>query len=92
MSDTIVDNKEGHRFEMAVGDDMAVAYYSIEGGKYVLLHTEVPLAISGQGVGSRLARLVFDEIDTRGARIIAKCPFMSAFAARHPEYNRLVDG
>jgi hypothetical protein len=24
--------------------------------------------------------------------VIAKCPFMSSFAARHPEYGVLLDG
>ena len=27
-----------------------------------------------------------------GKRVIAKCPFMSSYAARHPEYGALLDG
>jgi len=53
--DEIVDNIAMHRFEMLIGDDIAVAYYQEQDGSVVLLHTEVPQRFSGQGVGSRLA-------------------------------------
>jgi hypothetical protein len=29
--------------------------------------------------------------DVTGKRVIAKCPFMSSYAARHPEYGALLD-
>jgi predicted GNAT family acetyltransferase len=91
-SDEIVDNAAMHRFEMAVGEEMAVAYYQEADGRVVLLHTEVPQQLSGQGVGSRLARVVFETLKTRGRRVIAKCPFMSSYAAKHPEYLAILDG
>lgn len=58
----------------------------------MLLHTEVPQRFSGLGVGSRLAHAVFEELKGRGRRVIAKCPFMSGYAARHPEYLEMLDG
>jgi predicted GNAT family acetyltransferase len=88
----IVDNVGGHRFEMQIGDELTVSYYRIEDGRVVLLHTEVPQHYSGQGVGSRLARGTFDIIRARGQRVIAKCPFMAAYASRRPEYARMLDG
>jgi predicted GNAT family acetyltransferase len=57
-----------------------------------LIHTEVPQRYSGQGIGTRLAEAVFDEIRRSGRKAVAKCPFMSRFAARHPEYSRLLAG
>ncbi|WP_414735933.1 GNAT family N-acetyltransferase [Ensifer adhaerens] len=71
---------------------MAVAYYRYEDGRIVLTHTEVPQALSGQGSGTRLARGVFETLRQRQARIIAKCPFMAVFAAKHPEYSVMFDG
>jgi predicted GNAT family acetyltransferase len=91
-ADIIIDNAAMHRFEMPVGDDTAVAYYQEQDGRIVLLHTEVPQQLSGQGVGSRLARAVFDTLKTRGKRVVAKCPFMSAYATKHPEYLAMLDG
>ena len=90
--DKIVDNALMHRFELPVEDELAVAYYQEQDGRVVLLHTEVPQRLSGQGIGSRLAHAVFETLKARGLRVIAKCPFMSGYAARHPEYLALLDG
>jgi predicted GNAT family acetyltransferase len=57
-----------------------------------LTHTEVPQHLSGQGIGSRLAKGVFDALKGSGRRAVAKCPFMAAYASRHPEYAALLDG
>jgi predicted GNAT family acetyltransferase len=88
----VVDNPSEKRFEMAVGDALAVAYYKTEGGRTVLLHTEVPQALAGQGIGSKLARGVFETLRGRGARVVARCEFMAGYAARHPEYGAMLDG
>ena len=90
--DEIVDNAAMHRFEMLIGDDIAVAYYQEQDGRVVLLHTEVPQRFSDQGVGSRLAHIVFETLKARGRRVIAKCPFMSSYATKHPEYLSMLDG
>ena len=90
--DEIVDNEAMHRFEMAIEDDIAVAYYQELDGRIVLLHTEVPQQLSGQGIGSRLAHAVFETLKARGRRVIAKCPFMSTYATKHPEYLAMIDG
>jgi uncharacterized protein len=90
--DDIVDNVDMRRFEMPIGDDIAVSYYQVQDGRVVLLHTEVPQRFSGQGVGSRLAHAVFETLKARGRRVIAKCPFMSAYAAKHPQYLAMLDG
>ncbi|MBR1163660.1 N-acetyltransferase [Bradyrhizobium elkanii] len=48
--------------------------------------------MSGRGYGSRLAHGVFEALRRDGKRVMAKCPFMSSYAAQHPEYGSLVDG
>lgn len=93
MDAEIKDNPEKHRFELPLGGDaLAVTYYKEEDGRVVLLHTEVPQELSGQGIGSRLARGVFESLRAKGRRVIAKCPFMAAYASRHPEYLAMLDG
>ena len=87
----VVDNPSQHRFEMAIGDALAVAHYETEGGRVVLLHTEVPPELAGQGIGSKLARGVFETLRGRGARVVAKCEFMAGYATRHPEYAAMLE-
>ncbi|SDJ67110.1 hypothetical protein SAMN05216338_105921 [Bradyrhizobium sp. Rc2d] len=87
MESNIRDNPTMSRFEMPLGDDaLAVAYYKVEDGRVVLLHTEVPQELNGLGYGSRLAHGVFEALRRDGKRVVAKCRFMS-YAARHPEYG-----
>src|SRR3954465_10053218 len=81
----VVDNPSQHRFEMAIGDALAVAHYETEGGRVVLLHPEVPPELAGQGIGSKLARGVFETLRIRGARVVAKCEFLAAHAGPHPD-------
>lgn len=91
--DGIIDNAEDHRFELPIDAELsALTWYRIEDNRYILVHTEVPAEYSGQGLGSRLAHGIFERIKAKGMRAIAKCPFMSSYAARHPEYAQLLDG
>jgi predicted GNAT family acetyltransferase len=47
------DNPALRRFEMLLGDGaLAVAYYKVEDDRVVLVHTEVPQELSGQGAGA----------------------------------------
>jgi predicted GNAT family acetyltransferase len=92
MDRGVIDNPAQHRFELPVGDALAVAYYRLEGDRVVLLHTEVPGELAGKGIGSRLAQGAFESVRESGRKAVTKCPFMSAWVSRHPEYADLVAG
>jgi len=62
----------------------------MEGGRIALLHTEVPQAFAGHGIGRALVRLVLDEVRSRGLRIVPKCEFVDTYIRHHPEYADLV--
>jgi len=90
MPDIIRDNKTQHRFEMGARDDTAVAYYSLAPGVITLSHTEVPAALRGQGIASRLTRGVLEAARARGLKVVPRCSFVAAFMSRHPEFNDLL--
>ena len=93
MSSKVKENPEQHRFELPLGNDViAAAYYRIEDGHVVLVHTEVPQEFAGQGIGSQLASGVFDLLRQSGRKAVLRCPFMVKFFARHPEYADVVAG
>jgi predicted GNAT family acetyltransferase len=92
MEANVIDHQDVSRFELPLDGDVAVACYRLDGGRIVLTHTEVPPRFSGQGVGSRLAKGVFDAIRASGRKVVTQCPFMAAYAGRHPEYTDLLDG
>jgi predicted GNAT family acetyltransferase len=90
MPSAVRDNAELHRFELDAGGRTAVAYYQVSLGTITFTHTEVPQELSGQGIGSALARGALDTARAQGLKVVAKCPFIGAYIARHPEYGDLL--
>ena len=91
----VVLNAAKHRYELAIegSEEPAAAYFrDDEDGRRVLTHTEVPSEYSGQGIGSRLAKGVFDDARAKGLKLVLKCPFMGAWFARHTDYADVVAG
>lgn len=88
----VEDNPAEGRFELAIdgSHEIVAAYYRMQGDRIILTHTIVPGNFSGHGIGSQLARGVFDEIRWNSRQVILVCPFMTAFYARHPEYADIV--
>lgn len=86
----IRDNPAMSRFEMAVGDAVAFVAYRRDGNRMVLTHTEVPEAMSGRGVGSKLVRGVLDRLLREGVAVRPRCEFIAAYIERHLEYRDLL--
>ena len=90
MPNMVRNNTELHRFELDADGHMAVAYYRLSPGVITFTHTEVPNELSGRGMGSALARGALDIVRTQGLKVVAQCPFISAFMGKHPEFNDLL--
>ena len=90
MTDEVRDNREEHRFELTVEGQRAEAYYTLEGKGLTVTHTDVPQVLSGRDVGARLIKGALDQARTRGLKVKATCPFVSAYLGKHPEYGDLV--
>jgi predicted GNAT family acetyltransferase len=93
MHANVRENLRLRRFELPIANGViAAAYYRLEEGRVVLVHTEVPFEFSGQGIASCLARGTFDLLRQSGRKAIPQCSFMSQFLAKHTEYADLVAG
>ena len=84
------DNPATSRFEMASGDAVAFVEYMRAGDRIVLIHTEVPEALSGRGVGSKLVRGTLEAVRTEGLKVVPRCEFVAAYTERHSEYRDLL--
>lgn len=84
------DNAERHRFEMDVDGGVAFASYRADESVVVVTHTEVPAALNGRGLGSKLAAGMLDLIRASGRKVVPRCGFIAAFIHAHPEYQDLV--
>lgn len=93
MDSVVRENRDLNRFELQISEDeLAVAYYRIEGDNLVLIHTEVPYQHTGEGFGKRLADGVFLLLRASGRKATVKCGFMGRYVARHPDVLDLVTG
>jgi len=88
---TVHDNPERHRFEIDLGDAVAVAEYTLPEGIIMFTHTEVPPDHGGQGIGTALIRAGLKAARERGLKVIPICPFFAAYLQRHEEEQDLLD-
>jgi predicted GNAT family acetyltransferase len=89
----ITDAPERERYEAHLGGELAgVLEYIAKRGRIALIHTEVPPIYEGRGVGSALVRFALDDARRRGLRVIAVCPYVQSYLARHPQDDDIVIG
>lgn len=82
---TVKDNPARKRYELDVDGETAVVYYELSPAMITFTHTEVPKALEGRGVGSRLARGALEDARSRGLKIVPQCDFIRAYLEKHPE-------
>ncbi|HTX92627.1 MAG TPA: GNAT family N-acetyltransferase [Anaerolineales bacterium] len=86
----VTHNPEARRFELEAEGALSVLAYLLEPGRIVFTHTEVPPALEGRGLGSRLARAGLDYARANSLRVASTCSFMDHYLRKHPEYQDLL--
>ena len=86
----IIDNAAASRYEIHVGDEVAFAEYKKRGDVMIFVHTEVPSSLERRGLGGLLAQRGLDDARANGMRVLPRCPFVTSYIARHPEYRDLL--
>lgn len=79
------------RVEMTVADHLALIAIRQQGTRFAAVHTEVPAALRGKGIGDIMARALLDYIRREGLTVLPYCPFVAAYIKRHHDYADLVD-
>jgi uncharacterized protein len=84
------DNAAASRFELEVDGQTAFAIYRASPGRITITHTEVPRELRGRGFGSALVRGALERVRAQGLKVESRCPFVSAYLGKHPEFNDLL--
>ena len=90
MTDAVRNNPAEQRYELTVEGHLAATYYRIANGIITFFHTEVPDALAGRGVGSKLVKGALDQVRADGLKVVAQCPFVKAYIGKHAEYADLL--
>lgn len=86
----VVNDEGAGRFELHLDGHSAILTYRVVHGSIVLDHAEVPVAIEGRGVASRLAQAALEFARAKHLRVVPLCPFVSGYLRRHAEYQDLL--
>ncbi|HLA55849.1 MAG TPA: GNAT family N-acetyltransferase [Flavobacterium sp.] len=94
MDDDFGINEDKKRFELEVDGHTAFIEYIINKDKTIFLtHTEVPHALEGKGVGSRIVEKTLNYVKEHNYPLAPLCPFVAKYITKHPEWKSiLADG
>ena len=79
------DDAAGHRFLLEVESREAELVYRREGGRLVLVHTGVPDALSGRGIGGRLVAAAVERARRDELVLVPVCPYARRWLEKHPD-------
>jgi predicted GNAT family acetyltransferase len=85
VSDAPILNEAEGRFELVEDGVLAELTFRRNGSRLVLVHTGVPDALEGRGIGGRLVRAAVDHAIAEGLTIVPRCPFARSWLERHPD-------
>jgi predicted GNAT family acetyltransferase len=81
----ITDDTAHSRFVCVDGDAVAELIYEIDGDRMILIHTGVPDAFRGRGVGGALVTAALDRARAAGLTVLPWCPFARRWLREHPD-------
>jgi uncharacterized protein len=81
----VVDNTDRHRLEVRIDDHVAHLDYTLHDGRLTLVHTEVPEALGGRGLGGILVQAALDKAIAGGFVVVVVCPFAKSWLEKHPD-------
>jgi uncharacterized protein len=81
----VTDNQDESRLEIHEDGELAELVYRTRAGRLVLVHTEVPEALGGRGLGGQLVLAAIDKAAHDGTTLVPLCPFARGWLQRHSD-------
>jgi len=90
LSARVTNDRNQQRFQLSTESGLAFIDYTLEQGLYQLLHSEVPNALRGKGIGKVLVEQTFDLIAKEGRQAIAHCGFIKSVARSSDKWRDII--
>ena len=81
----VVDDAEHHRLVVRVDGEEAELVYRRSGARLILVHTGVPDAIGGRGIGGDLVRAAVERARSEDLTVVPLCPYARQWLEQHPD-------
>ena len=85
VSQSVVDNTAGEQLIIEMDGNTAWLEYKLRGARLHLLHTEVPEAFRGHGVGGQLVDAALAKARVEHLTIVPWCPYAREWLTEHPD-------
>lgn len=86
----VIHDTDNRRFKIVSDSHTAVLDYRQDGKTILFLHTGVPPALEGRGLGSKLVKAGLDYARANQLKVQSLCWFVDKYLDRHPEYADLL--
>lgn len=87
MKYEIKNNEVNMCFETFIEGHKAELVYRLSEGKIYLMHTWVPKAIGGKGVGVALVEYALRHVIKHNIPLVVYCPFVKKYIKIHPDWR-----
>jgi len=81
----VLDDVVNDRLVLDIDGAVAQLVYRRVGHRLILVHTEVPEALGGRGLGGRLVRRAVEKAVAEGLELVPWCPFARRWLQEHAE-------
>ncbi|HLL31480.1 MAG TPA: GNAT family N-acetyltransferase [Allosphingosinicella sp.] len=90
MAGEVRNNETANQYELEMDGRLALAAYRLRDGRITFTHTEVPEALEGQGIGSRLVKGALDDVRAQGLKVVPACAFVKHYIDTHAKEQDLL--
>jgi predicted GNAT family acetyltransferase len=81
----VIDDRVNERLVAEIDGHEAELVYRRNGSRFILLHTGVPDALSGRGIGGRLVAAAVEVAHQENLTLVPLCPYAREWLGRHPD-------
>lgn len=86
----LIDRGEAGDGTLKIGEESYVDVVTDAGTQRVMYHTGVSEEYGGQGLAAVLVRFAVDDTIAAGHKFVPVCPYVAAWAKKHPEVSEHV--
>ena len=90
MDGEVRNNEAALQYELEVEGQLALAAYRLRDGRITFTHTEVPEALEGRGIGSKLVKAALEDVRAKGLKVVPACAFVKHYIDTHPAEQGLL--